>query len=303
MKTFRSALDASHKILSKNSDLVQRGTVEIESEILVISAWESVSGKRLSRMEFFSRIKEDYPESAAAWLESACLKRAQGIPLQYITRRQVFLENEYVVNEAVLVPRPETEVFVVSVIEELSKRRAKPEAGLEIGIGSGIISIELLKHFETLQMTATELSAEAIEVALENAGALLGETESSARLKIIKAESPGDVFGCLPGGSRFEFIVSNPPYLNPIEAEVESDVWRHEPGSALFAPEGDLLYFYRQIAASGKSLLLDGGIVACEIPHERAEQILELFAANGWNARIIRDLTMKSRVLIATLKA
>lgn len=101
--------------------------------------------------------------------------RAHGKLLQHLTGVQVFLDHEYEVGPEVLVPRPETEVLVRAAMDQLKE----PQFGLELGIGSGVISIELLSHFESLTILASELSAEARDLALRNRNRILASPSSS----------------------------------------------------------------------------------------------------------------------------
>jgi len=167
-----------------------------------------------------------------------------------------------------------------------------------VGLGSGVISIELLSAFPHLQMWASDLKAEAIAVAERNAKAIL--LESASRLHALRVSGPKEVFESFPQG-RVDFIISNPPYLGSSDG-IEEEVLRYEPSTALFAPEEDWLHFYRKIAQEGVSFLNSGGFVFCEIPHERADQILELFRQEPWkNAELVQDLSGRPRVLVASL--
>lgn len=288
-------------MLGANAQLVAKGSIEAEAEILVQTAVFQATGKALSRLDFFSRLEDRFPEAAADKLLLMAGMRAEGKPLQHVTGVQVFLEHEYEVGPDVLIPRPETEFLVVQTIERLAARGLEPQLGLEIGIGSGAISIELLCAFPSLEMIATELTVEARQRAQSNAHRILGL--AGCRLKILRSESPLEV--CEPfrkGGPelRADFLISNPPYLGKSDP-IEEEVLQHEPGAALFAPSEDLVYFYRAIAQGGKELLLEGACAFMEIPPERADQIVEIFKAERWSSvTILPDLTGRSRVLIAT---
>lgn len=203
-------------------------------------------------------------------------------------------------------PRPETEVLVDRAIQMLRKKGSKPTLGLEIGLGSGIISTELLAEFPTLTMWASELSTRAIEVARNNCVAILGEGDAN-RLRILPVGESQLV--CEPflvelsdpskDGLRADFLISNPPYL--IESdEIEEDVKRQEPAEALFSPRLDDVYFYRKIALHFKELLRDDGFVLLELPSERAGVIRELFQQFEWKIEVVQDLNGRDRILVVT---
>lgn len=299
--SFLEAIKAARLLLSASRELVAKGTIETESEQLVIAAYRAVSGKLLSRMELFSKAQDRYPELAGDKLLTLAGARAEGKPLQHLTGVQVFLDHEYEVGPDVLVPRPETEVLVSAAVDEL-KGHAGPMLGLEIGIGSGAISIELLSKFPRLKMLASELTGVAEKRALSNARRILGESDARARLEIVRAAGPLEVWEPLRSalaGRKADFVISNPPYLaatDPIETEVRD----HEPATALFAPESDSLHFYREIALNAGQYLAPGGKVFAELPTERALQIQQLFSDIGWQTRLHQDLTLRDRVLIAS---
>jgi release factor glutamine methyltransferase len=296
--SFEDALKLAKTILTRSEKLVGQNLVDIEAELLVCAAYRKAGGESLSRTEFFNRIKDRFPEKAGNWLIINAAARAEGQLLQHLTGVQVFLDHEYSVNSSVLVPRPETEVLVRTAIETLAAK--PPGLGFEIGLGSGVITIELLSKFPDLKMRATELSKEASQTAAQNAGKIL--KEGAARLRIIRVIDEFQVLEPF-GAEKADFIISNPPYLDPANRhEVSAEVLLHEPEMALFAPLKDPLWFYRKISEQGPSFLNNRGLVFLEIPHERAEKIKKLFEAEAslWNSvKVIPDLTGRERVLVA----
>ena len=226
---------------------------------------------------------------------------AEGTPLQHVTGTQFFHEHEYEVGPAALIPRAETELLIVESIRDL-RAGPPPRRGLEIGLGAGVLSIELLAAFSGLCMVATELSADAVALARQNARRILGPgpgTSSSpsgeSRLAVFPAGNAREVWEPVLRASRslFDFVISNPPYLVPGEATEE--VAAHEPASALWAPEGDADYFYRMLATPPAGLLAPRAGIFLELPHERAEAIAAIFPG----ARLLPDLTGRSRILLA----
>jgi release factor glutamine methyltransferase len=208
------------------------------------------------------------------------------------------------VSPQVLVPRPETELLVVHAIQVLRGKGAmgsREGLGLEIGLGSGAISIELLAEFPTLRMIASELEEGAASVARGNARDILGAA-GVGRLEVRLTGAAGSVLEPLRealDGRRADFLISNPPYLDPQADEADEEVRAQEPAAALFAPAGDALFFYREIARGARGLLSPEGSVFVEMPHERAGAIRALFEESGWAVQTIPDLNERDRVLAA----
>lgn len=294
--TFAEALASARKILSTNLILVRQGTVEVEAELIVQAAMERVTKKPITRMDLYTRATERFPEAAGEWVLKFSGGRAEGKILQHLTGVQAFLEHRYEVSADALVPRPETELLAHLALEELTVRGCV--RGIEIGLGSGVISIELLSRVPKLQMVATEFSVPAAELAKRNALKILGK--GAPRLSVLMARDAREVLEPLEraGIPRANFLISNPPYLMAHD-EIAEDVRRHEPALALFAPPENPLHFYARIAQGAARLLEAPAIVFCEVPHERAGSIVKLFATASWDATIHPDLTGRDRVLIA----
>lgn len=271
----------------------------------------------LSRAGFLSmRVRPMDPDLAVEAREIA-IARASGRILQHLLGVQAFLSHDYRVGPDVLVPRPETEVLVTEAFAKLKmmrpltfgpaegfsdgagSRAEGPGLGVEIGIGSGVISIELLSRFERLEMIATDASELALQRSRENTELILGAPDL-VRLRGIFCPR-GEVWPPIDRelrGRLADFVISNPPYLmDKAEATIEVD--QQEPALALYAPEGDALYFYREIAEGARSRLTPSGLVLVEIPHERSAAIRSVFEANAWQVDLKPDLTGRPRVLIA----
>lgn len=299
--SFRAALKAAAEILATSRDLRARGGIDAEAEQIVVAAYRAEGGKALSRMELFARADHRLPEAAAERVLKLAQARAEGALLQHLTGVQVFLEHEYQVGPEVLVPRPETEILVSRAIETLRAQKA-PALGLEIGLGSGCISIELLAAFPGLTMIASELSPGARGLAESNARAILGEEALPGRLQVVRATGPREVWEPLDrarGGRLADFLISNPPYLMRSEDEVDAEVARLEPSEALFAPEEDPLFFYREIASGAGWRVAPGGWIFLEASDKRVKQVVELFSGPQWRSEVWRDLTGRVRGVVA----
>jgi release factor glutamine methyltransferase len=265
---------------------------EAEAEQLVAAAYRAATNEPLpSRREVFARANEEFPPAAAHALETMVARRAAGELLQHVTGFQQFLGHAYETGPSALVPRPETELLASEAIAALSG----PALGLEIGVGTGVLSIELLQAFPGLRMVASELSSKASALASRNAQAILRDP---ARLELRAARGARDVWGPFAGLTPADFLISNPPYLLR-SGEAEDDVARQEPGEALYAPEGDPLFFYREIAAGARHALTARGKVFVELAHERALETKAVFEGQGWRVELVDDLNGRPRVLVA----
>ena len=284
MATFREVLRELHG----------SGVSLPEAEQMLTAAHKVVSGVKLSRVELYSserecdrRIREVAGEYARA--------RIAGKPLAYVLGVQEFLGHEYMISEGVLIPRQETELLVSVAAEELST--SSPLNGLEIGIGSGIISIELLSRLPGLKMLATEVSPAAAELAARNAESLLGARWADRLTVRVHSE----LFSVWPqsdsSGNMWDFVISNPPYLAATD-DIAAEVIAHEPRLALFPQNMDPLHFYREIARSAYSSLRPHGLVFLELAHNRANETVKLFDINRWSCRLVDDLTGRKRILV-----
>ncbi len=298
-----NALNKCKEALSQSTYLLQRDCIDSEAEVIVQSAYRFTTGKKLSRLELYSIPNHEFTEEILSHIQSLTKSRACGVPLQHLTGVQSFFEHEYEINSDALIPRPETEILVQEVI----LNQTNPMLGLELGLGSGIISIELLHHFPQLKMLASELSVKAAELATRNAERILGKGGNQAgRLEIISIAEAYFVlepFQKILVEKKADLIVSNPPYLAKND-EIEEEVLNHEPHCALFPPTDsanneDALFFYRKIARQAVALLSFSGMIYLEIPSTRAAQIESLFLKEGWLVEIKKDLSSRERVLIA----
>lgn len=265
-------------------------TPYLDAKLLLMKA----SG--FSEVDLVLRAEEVLDQGVAREFEKLLERRKRGEPLAYIVGTKGFMGEEFEVAQGVLIPRPETELLV----EHLSLRLREgglgaksPERGLEIGLGSGIISLSLLKLFPTLTMEGTDISEEALAITRKNALKLGLES----RLKAHRA----DIVDESIGGS-FDFLVSNPPYIAEAEyKELDSTVLDYEPKLALQAEE-EGYYFYKKITELAPGLLKKGGLLAYEIGYNQAAYVRELMKEQGFiNIELIRDYSQFDRVLIGEL--
>jgi release factor glutamine methyltransferase len=198
-------------------------------------------------------------------LEDHIDDRMSGVPLQYIVGRQEFYGRFFRVTPAVLIPRPETEYIVDSVLESASKGHRI----LDVGTGSGCIAVTLALEIENSEVFASDISEDALHVARTNA------TDLGASVRFVRTDVMDGISG------SFDFIVSNPPYVRPGDiSKLQREVRDHEPHVALFSPEDELTIYRRLVKGAGE-LLHAGGFLVLEIGFAMEEKVLALFDA-GW---------------------
>ena len=213
-------------------------------------------------------------------------RRAAREPFQYIVGHQEFYGLEFAVRPGVLIPRPETEILVSEAIE-LSRSCAEPKL-LEIGVGSGCISISILHHVAAARIDAVDISDTALEVAAENAA----KHDVSDRLSLFRS----DVFSSVNG--KFDLIVSNPPYIPSSDlGGIQPEVGLFEPHTALFSGK-DGLSVIRRLVNEAPGHLKPGGYLLIEFGFGQSESVKELFDPFIWSdVEIIPDQRSIPRVI------
>ncbi|MCR4690408.1 MAG: peptide chain release factor N(5)-glutamine methyltransferase [Lachnospiraceae bacterium] len=219
----------------------------------------------------------------AAEYEAYLAKRAERIPLAYITGWQSFMGLDFSVNENVLIPRQDTEILV----EEVLKEPFDGSRILDICTGSGCILLSLLHYSNDCTGIGTDLSKGAIEVARKNAG-LLSLKEHALFLESDLAERAED---------KFDIIVSNPPYIKTnVINELMPEVRDHEPFMALDGKDNGL-YFYEEILKQTERLCRIGTRMYFEIGYDQGESVKSLMQQAGFSqVRVVQDYGGLDRV-------
>ncbi len=213
-------------------------------------------------------------------------ERATGVPSQYITGHQEFWGLDFVVSPAVLIPRPETE-HVIETVLELAREIPQPKI-VDVGTGSGCIALSLAKELPAAEIQAVDVSPAALEIARANAVRLQLE-----RVKFFES----DLLGAFPAEEQFDFVVSNPPYVGEFEADrVQREVRKFEPKVAVFAgKEG--LDVIRRLIPEACERLKPGGWLVMEIGYSIGDQVSALL--RDWQkVEIVPDLQGIPRVAI-----
>lgn len=218
-------------------------------------------------------------------------RRLRGEPVAYIVGRKEFWSLDFKVGPGVLVPRPETEILVQTVLETAARLGKAALRILEVGTGSGAVSVALARELESARIVSTDLSPEALKVARENAAS----HAVADRIFFIA----GNLLG--PFHGAFDMILSNPPYLSESEYEnLPGEMRRFEPKSALVAgPEGT--EFHRAMIRHAEGLLANGGWLFLEIGFGQKGAVRDLIVRSGGydSVRFTRDYAGIDRVAAA----
>ena len=241
--------------------------------------------KNLSFTDFVFALQQEVTEEEKEFVEEIYTKLANHIPAQYIIGHAEFFGMQLKVDERVLIPRPETEELVELILAENLKDNLKV---LDIGTGSGSIALALAKNRPDWSVTAADISQDALDLSLENANA------QNLNLSFFKSDCFSEI------SSKYDIIVSNPPYISrEDQEEVGLNVLHSEPHLALFADE-DGLAIYRRIAEDSKDYLNDGGKIYLEIGYKQGQSVPALFMENLPEKRVrtLKDQFGQDRMVV-----
>lgn len=271
------------EIIQRTTEYFQRQGVD--SPRLTIELMVAHVLKR-KRLELYLDFEREIGEPALTTLREMVKRRAAGEPLQYVLGVANFYGLDFAVDKRVLVPRPETELLVDYVV----KNGAAATSIADLGTGSGVIAISLAKKLSAASVVAVDALENALEVARANAvthGAQIGFFH-------------GDLFAPLPAETRFDWVVSNPPYIPSGEiASLAREIRDHEPRAALDGG-ADGLDIIKRIAVEARPRLAAGGRVAVELGAGQGSAAERIFLDNGYRVeKMISDWQGHARVLVA----
>ena len=263
-------------------------TVELTSLIGMLI--EAVTG--WNRMQQIVNVNTELTKEQQAQIEHYAAQLLAGQPIQYILGKAWFMGSELMVNEHVLIPRPETEELVEWIISYASIMN-KPLSIVDIGTGSGCIPIALQLALPNCTVTGLDISKEALAVAQVNAKNL------NATIEWMEE----DILNTAALDTTYDIIVSNPPYIPLREkANMQEQVLNFEPSIALFVSNEDPLIYYRAIAKIGKQSLSKNGQLFFEIHYDQGKAILALLDELNYHAELRQDSFGKNRMIRASLK-
>jgi release factor glutamine methyltransferase len=244
--------------------------------------------------EWMMRLDEPASARAVAYLDGMVERRAAGEPLQYVVGHWGFRQLDLLVDQRVLIPRPETEAVVEVALEALKGLGTAPTV-VDLGTGSGAIALSIAMELPDAQVWATERSSEALVVARAN---LAGAGRPATRVRLME----GSWFDPLPPLLRgtMQLVVSNPPYVSEGEVpDLAPEVAQWEPRQALVAGPTGLEDLERIIAEAPAWLARPGALVAEIAPHQSEAAVVLAFAAGFNEVEVRPDLAGRPRALFA----
>ena len=274
--TYKETIDFGIRILEL------AGIEEAEND-----AWLLLSKEcKMNRTAYYMHMKDEILPEQLNEYKGLIKKRAERVPLQYITGEQEFMGLTFHVNSNVLIPRQDTETLV----EEAIKLVEPGMSILDMCTGSGCIIISILKKCSGIQGTGSDISKQALNVAKKN-----------AKLNNVAVDfERSDMFENL--SDKYDMIVSNPPYIrSDVVPTLMPEVCEFEPLDALDGHE-DGLYFYRKIIKECKSFLKENGKILFEIGNDQGQAVSDMLTYAGFrNVGVIKDLAHNDRVVVGML--
>lgn len=257
-------------IIIKYSDTFKdiSDTPRLDTELLLQKALGDVD-----RLYIHLNLNKELAQEQETKFIGFAQERLNGRPIAYIVENREFMGLDFFVKEGVLIPRPDTETLVEEIIEMCKGKR--DVSILDIGTGSGAITISLAKYIENSKVMSFDVSEIALEIAKKNS-IINGVDEKTEFINsdLFTAISDSDI--------KFDIIVSNPPYIKKQDIEtLHTQVKYYEPYNALEGGD-DGLDFYRKITEQGKKYLNTCGILAYEVGHNQAEDVINIMKSNGY---------------------
>ena len=234
----------------------------------------------LSRIQLALEHNFELDNDDLDFLRNALMKLKNQIPIQYIVGETAFYGLMFKVDKNVLIPRPETEELVEWILQ--NHKNSNSLKILDIGTGSGCIAISLAKNLPNAEVSAIDISAEALNVAKNNAAM------NQVKVDFILA----DILKIEKLATNFNIIVSNPPYVRELEkSQMQQNVLSNEPHIALFVKDENPLLFYDKIAELAKKHLTKNGVLYFEINQYLGEEMDELLKSKGFkNIELKKDI-------------
>ena len=275
------------KILLKQKLTTHFEAVELSSIIGMLI--EEVSG--WNRTQQILHQNTAFNQAQVDQIEKYTEQLISGKPIQYILGKAWFMGQNFIVNENVLIPRPETEELVEWIISYANIKN-KTLSILDIGTGSGCISIALKMALPHCEISGLDVSKEALKVAQLNA----------KNLNVSIQWMEQNILDTVALENAYDIIVSNPPYIPIREKEsMQKQVVNFEPSLALFVPDEDPLIFYRTIAKIAKQSLSKNGQLFFEIHYDQGNAVLTLLNELNFHAELRQDSFGKDRMIRASL--
>ncbi len=245
---------------------------------------------KLQRIDLVMQPNTSISVENLEFLNTALARLQQQEPIQYILGETEFYGLPFKVTKDTLIPRPETEELVAWIISEitaLQNHNFTKFSILDIGTGSGCISISLAKNLPNSSISSIDVSKNAIAIAKENT--LLNAVD----VNFIEQ----DILNTTELGQQYDIIVSNPPYVRELEKkEIKPNVLENEPHLALFVEDNNPLIFYSKIADLAKKHLKENGVLYFEINQYLGKETVDMLSKKGFRTELKKDLFGNDRM-------
>jgi len=275
--------------------LAQLSTIYDANEVnsLCMMVLENVVNISSAKIKAFPETEISTPDSKR--ITNILTRLATGEPIQYILGYTEFYGLTFKVNPSVLIPRPETEELVDWILSSVGSSGLAVGKLLDIGTGSGCIPISLKKNLPDAQVSAIDISSEALQTAKANAD--LNKVEVNFIENDILNPTNHSLLT-----THYSLVISNPPYVTLEDKKLmHTNVTDFEPHTALFVPEDDPLIFYKAIADFASTHLEKGGLLFFEINESYGKQIVELLEGKQFtNIELRKDISGRDRMIKAT---
>ena len=275
------AIKKAFKVLKKN----KISSALLDSELLLSKVIKK--DREFVLLNLDKKLDQSDQES----FKDLIIKRSKGKPLAYLTGVKSFWNYDFKVNEKVLIPRPDSEIIIEQVLD-IYKNKNNLNF-LEVGIGSGCISLSILKEKKSFLATGIDLSQDCVRISRLNANKLGVDN----RIKLLKSDVDNLIF------RKYDLIISNPPYIKKFDLnKLDKEVKNYEPNLAL---DGGLegLSVIRKVIKKSSGLIKIGGKLILEIGYDQREPVKKMLINNNFYInRILKDLAKNDRCIISTKK-
>lgn len=283
-RNIRQIINDTSQILEISGSLSPR----LDAELLLAFVMNK------DRSYFYMYPQKEIEDDIYLTFQTLIDKRKKGVPLQYIIGKQEFMGLDFLVNQDVLIPRPDTEILVENALETIKQSCQSPIRILDIGSGSGAIGVSLAYHSSNAFVSCVDISVAALKVATQNA--VIHGVDDKVQF------FEGDLFSPFKN-EVFDMIVSNPPYIpDDTIASLQVEVSQYEPRTAL-AGGKDGLDFYKRIIKGAPKYLHNGGYLFLEIGYNQGKDVTDLLLIEKVykGIEVIKDLSGNDRVVKSQL--
>lgn len=275
------------EVLKRGEGILIEADIEeaqLKAKLLILHVLE------ITKEEYIVIAEEEMDDELEILFLAKLEELKQGKPLEYIIGKVRFLGNEYIVNESVLIPRLDTELIVNKALDLINNNGMKKV--LEIGTGSGAIGIHLVKNSD-IQLIATDISEEALDVAALNAERLDVDLN---KYELVKS----DVYENI--GEKFDLIISNPPYIKTDEMETLNKDVLNEPALALDGGKDGLDIYRKIIENAFEHINGYNSYLILEIGSSLADDVIKILEENNWkNNQVYTDLSGLNRMIVSEI--